>query len=82
MLRADADKLDLPTKHTTRLAEYLAVFHGTPTDPRLALPASTAEPSTPDGWRRIVGGASWPGAGLSFVGRQEGWLPWEGWHVM
>jgi hypothetical protein len=82
MLRADADKLDLPTKHTTQLAEYLAVIHGTPSDPRLALPASKAEPSTPDGWRRIAGGASWRGARLSMVGRPDGWLPRRRWHVM
>jgi len=36
-LRADAEKLDLPAKHKAQIAEYLAMFHGTPTNPRMAL---------------------------------------------
>ena len=36
-LRADAEKLDLPAKHKEQIAEYLAMFHGTPANPRMAL---------------------------------------------
>jgi mono/diheme cytochrome c family protein len=43
-LRADAEKLDLPAKHTAQIAEYLAMFHGTPSNPRMALPDPSAEP--------------------------------------
>ncbi len=42
-LRADAEKLDLPAEHTERIADYLAMFHGTPTNPRMALPDPNAE---------------------------------------
>lgn len=44
-LRADADKLDLPEKHKAQIAEYLAMFHGTPSNPRMALPDPEAEPA-------------------------------------
>lgn len=42
-LRADAEKLDLPAKHKAQIAEYLAMFHGTPANPRMALPDPAAE---------------------------------------
>ncbi len=35
-LRADADKLALPEKHKRQIAAYLAMFHGTPANPRMA----------------------------------------------
>ncbi len=41
-LRADAEKLDLPAKHKAEIAEYLAMFHGTPANPRMALPDPAA----------------------------------------
>lgn len=51
-LRADAEKLELPGKHKDQIAAYLAAFHGTPANPRMALPAeadasaaTTTEPS-------------------------------------
>jgi mono/diheme cytochrome c family protein len=37
-LRADAEKLELPDRHNTQIAEYLAAYHGTPANPRMALP--------------------------------------------
>jgi hypothetical protein len=43
-LRADAEKLELPQKHKAQIAAYLAAFHGTPANPRMALPAEGAEP--------------------------------------
>jgi mono/diheme cytochrome c family protein len=42
-LRADADQLDLPAKHTAQIAAYLTAFHGTPANPRMALPAEEAD---------------------------------------
>jgi mono/diheme cytochrome c family protein len=36
-LRADGEKLDLPAKQAAQIAEYLAMFHGTPANPRMAL---------------------------------------------
>ena len=44
-LRTDAEKLDLPEKHEAQIAEYLAMFHGTPSNPRMALPDPIAEPA-------------------------------------
>lgn len=41
-LRADAEKLDLSAKHKAQIAEYLAMFHGTPANPRMALADSAA----------------------------------------
>lgn len=41
-LRADAEKLDLPVKHTRQVADYLAMFHGTPANPRMAEPDEAA----------------------------------------
>jgi mono/diheme cytochrome c family protein len=41
-LRADALKLELPAKHKAQIASYLAMFHGTPANPRMALPAEEA----------------------------------------
>lgn len=38
-LRVEAEKLDLPAKHAAQIAEILAAFHGTPANPRMALPA-------------------------------------------
>ena len=42
-LRADTEKLDLPAKHKAQIAEYLAMFHGTPANPRMALPDPAAD---------------------------------------
>ena len=42
-LRADTAKLELPAKHRAQIAEYLAMFHGTPSNPRMALPDPAAE---------------------------------------
>jgi len=54
-LRADAEKLDLPAKHTAQIAEYLAMFHGTPSNPRMALPDPAAEPAAmSDGVARLA----------------------------
>lgn len=47
-LRADAEKLDLPAKHQTQIADYLAMFHGTPSNPRMALPDPAAKPPAAD----------------------------------
>jgi mono/diheme cytochrome c family protein len=44
-LRTDVEKSDLPAKHTAQIADYLAMFHGTPANPRMALPDPAAEPS-------------------------------------
>ena len=44
-LRTDAEKLDLPEKHEAQIAEYLAMSHGTPSNPRMALPDPDAEPA-------------------------------------
>ncbi|MFM1903914.1 MAG: hypothetical protein RLZZ440_1814 [Planctomycetota bacterium] len=41
-LRADAEKLELPEKHKRQVAEYLAMFHGTPANPRMAEPDEAA----------------------------------------
>jgi len=35
-LRADVEKLDLPRKQTAQVAAYLAMFHGSPVQPRMA----------------------------------------------
>lgn len=45
-LRCEAEKLDLPAKHTAQIAEILAAFHGTPANPRMALPAESANDAT------------------------------------
>jgi len=42
-LRADAEKLELPAKHKAQIAAYLSAFHGTPANPRMALPEADAE---------------------------------------
>lgn len=41
-LRAKAEKLELPEKHAHQIAEYLAMFHGTPSNPRMAEPNQEA----------------------------------------
>ena len=41
-LRADAEKLELPRKHKDQIAAYLAMFHGTPANPRMARPDAAA----------------------------------------
>jgi mono/diheme cytochrome c family protein len=46
-LRADTEKLDLPAKHKAQIAEYLEMFHGTPANPRMALPDPAAEAPAP-----------------------------------
>jgi mono/diheme cytochrome c family protein len=55
-LRADAEKLELPERHKAQIAAYLVAFHGTPANPRMALPQDDAdlpEPG-PDGVVRIA----------------------------
>ena len=39
-LRADVEKLELPARHTAQIAEYLTAYHGTPVNPRMAVPAA------------------------------------------
>jgi mono/diheme cytochrome c family protein len=41
-LRSDADKLEIPEKHARQVAAYLAMFHGTPANPRMAEPDEAA----------------------------------------
>ncbi len=41
-LRADAEKLELPAKHKAQIAKYLAMFHGTPANPKMAVPDDDA----------------------------------------
>jgi len=41
-LRADAQQLELPARHAAQIAAYLAMFHGTPANPRLAVPDEAA----------------------------------------
>lgn len=36
-LRADAEKLDIQAKHKAQVAAYLAMFHGTPANPKMAV---------------------------------------------
>lgn len=36
-LRAEAEKLEVPAKHAAQVAAYLANFHGTPANPRMAV---------------------------------------------
>lgn len=42
-LRAEAEKLELPAKHKAQIAEILDAFHGTPANPRMALPVESAD---------------------------------------
>ena len=42
-LRTEAEKIELPAKHAAQIAEYLAAFHGTPANPRMALPTADAD---------------------------------------
>jgi mono/diheme cytochrome c family protein len=55
-LRADAEKLELPPRHEAQIAAYLTAFHGTPANPRMALPQDDAElpEPGPDGVVRIA----------------------------
>jgi mono/diheme cytochrome c family protein len=41
-LRADAENLELSEKHKEQIARYLAMFHGTPANPRMADPDEEA----------------------------------------
>jgi mono/diheme cytochrome c family protein len=41
-LRATAESLELSEKHKRQIAEYLAMFHGTPANPRMAEPDADA----------------------------------------
>jgi mono/diheme cytochrome c family protein len=45
-LRADAERLDIPQKHKDQIAAWLAAFHGTPANPRMALPDPEADIDT------------------------------------
>ena len=56
-LRADAEKLELPEKHKAQIAAYLAAFHGTPANPRMALPADEAEAAEPPAAQASPAGA-------------------------
>jgi mono/diheme cytochrome c family protein len=40
-LRTDTEKLDLPEKHKQQIADILTAFHGTPANPRMAVPQET-----------------------------------------
>jgi mono/diheme cytochrome c family protein len=40
-LRLDHEKVDLPAKHKTQIAEILASYHGTPSNPRMAVPSES-----------------------------------------
>jgi mono/diheme cytochrome c family protein len=42
-LRTEAEKIELPAKHAEQIADYLAAFHGTPANPRMALPQPDAD---------------------------------------
>jgi len=42
-LRADAERLDIPRKHKEQIAAWLTAFHGTPANPRMALPDPEAD---------------------------------------
>ncbi len=41
-LRADAEKLDVSAQHRAQIAAYLAMFHGTPANPRMTGPDEKA----------------------------------------
>jgi mono/diheme cytochrome c family protein len=41
-LRAEAEELDLPARQAAQIAAYLELFHGTPADPRMAVPDERA----------------------------------------
>ncbi len=45
-LRVDAEKLEVPAKQSKQIAEYLVAFHGSPANPRMALPAEE-QPASP-----------------------------------
>ncbi len=48
-LRSDVEEdLELSDKHKQQIAETLAFFHGTPTNPRMNLPAEVEEPEEPE----------------------------------
>ena len=55
-LRADAEKLELPARHKAQIAAYLTAFHGTPANPRMAVPDESAElpEPGPDGVVKIA----------------------------
>ena len=40
-LRCETEKIDLPPKHKTQISEILAAYHGTPANPRLAVPSAS-----------------------------------------
>ena len=42
-LRADVESLDIPQQHKDQIAAWLAAFHGTPANPRMALPDPEAD---------------------------------------
>ena len=66
-LRADAEKLDLSDKHRAEIAEYLAMFHGTPSNPRMALPDPAAEPPA----KGSAAGAGDPAVTLASIARVD-----------
>jgi mono/diheme cytochrome c family protein len=41
-LRAETDTIDLPAIHKAQVAAYVAMFHGTPANPRMAMPDEEA----------------------------------------
>jgi mono/diheme cytochrome c family protein len=69
-LRADAEKLELPAKHKAQIAAYLAMFHGTPANPRMALPAEEAVEKAAEVYEALADGddsdakAARPAAGV------------------
>ena len=48
-LRADVEKLELPAKHKAQIARYLTAYHGSPSNPRMALPKEGEKTSEAEG---------------------------------
>ena len=53
-LRTAAEQVELPAKHTAQIAAYLAAFHGTPADPRMALPAEATDAAAEPPARSVI----------------------------
>jgi mono/diheme cytochrome c family protein len=60
-LRTDAEKLDLPARHEAQIAEYLAMFYGTPANPRMALPDPEAPAPEPGAVAAVIPRIDKPG---------------------
>ena len=57
-LRSAAEKLDLPEQQARQIAAYLAMFHGTPANPRMADVDEAAELLINLFWRGLKGAGS------------------------